>query len=318
MVSIKEELKQYKRARAGFILSVILLLATISFFFEAPLFLTSLFLSQSAPVALVFILAFHHKPRPLAWVFISLAIIMFIVGNAFFWIHQLIPHQITFRYESFFNTLGGALVIVHMLSGFGIAVLLFILCRYYSSPFRIPLLIISTTYLLAIASLPIDYFNCLRTVEFKEILSFGLNGVFERYAEYRIGNQGGLWEAFLNYSFRIKTILLAIAFLVMTHALKKPPFVCGVYEGKEDDESVRFGILANGTYELYRDGKCVEKGKWTPVQDEIHITVKDPDVGTVVNINKINEDDSLTEIAEIIDGERKDALEEEQFTYNKV
>jgi hypothetical protein len=243
---------------------------------------------------------------------------MFIVGNANFWIHQLIPHQITFRYESFFNTLGGALVIVHMLSGFGIAVLLFILCRYYSSPFRIPLLIISTTYLLAIASLPIDYFNCLRTVEFREILSFGLNGVFERYAEYRIGNQGGLWEAFLNYSFLLENISLAIAFLVMTYAVKKPPFVCGVYEGKEDDESVRFGILANGTYELYRDGKCVEKGKWTPVQDEIHITIKDPDVGTVVNINKINEDDSLTEIAEIIDGERKDALEEEQFTYNKV
>ena len=315
-MSIKEELKQYKRARAGFILSVILLLANISVLFGGSfLFLTSLFLTQSAPVALVFILAFHHKPRPLAWVFISLAIIMFIVGNANFWIYQLIPHQITFRYESFFNTLGGALIIVRMLSGFGIAVLLFILCRYYSSPFRIPLLIISTTYLLAIASWPIDY---LRTVEFREILSFGLNGVFERYAEYRIGNQGGLWEAFLDYSILLKNISLPIAFLVMTYAVKKPPFVCGVYEGKEDDESVRFGILANGTYELYRDGKCVEKGKWTPVQDEIHITIKDPDVGTVVNINKINEDDSLTEIAEIIDGERKDALEEEQFTYNKV
>ena len=314
-MSIQEELKQYKRARAGFILSVILLLAIISFRFGGPLDLTSFFLSQLIPVALVFILAFHHKPPPSVWIFISLAIIMFIVGNANFWIYQLIPHQIISRYESFLDTLGGALVIVRMLSGFGIAVLLFILCRYYSSPFRIPLLIISTTYLLAIASWPIDY---LRTVEFREILSFGLNGVFERYAEYRIGNQGGLWEAFLDYSILLKNISLPIAFLVMTYAVKKPPFVCGVYEGKEDDESVRFGILANGTYELYRDGKCVEKGKWTPVQDEIHISIKDPDVGTVVNINKINEDDSLTEIAEIIDGERKDALEEEQFTYNKV
>jgi hypothetical protein len=317
-VSIKEELKKYKRARAGFILSVILLLAIISFWFGGPLSLTCFFLSQLIPVALVFILAFHHKPPPLVWIFISLTIIILIVGDTPFWINYLIPEQIHFRYESFFAGISFASFIAGRISNFGIAALLFISCKRYSSPFLIPLLIISVTYLLAIASLPIDYFNCLRTVEFREIQSFGIAGVLERYAEYKIGLQGGLWESILNYSFLLENISLAIAFLVMTYAVKKPPFVCGVYEGKEDDESVRFGILANGTYELYRDGKGVEKGKWTPVQDEIHITVKDPDVGTVVNINKINEDDSLTEIAEIIDGERKDALEEEQFTYNKV
>ena len=104
----------------------------------------------------------------------------------------------------------------------------------------------------------------------------------------------------------------------MTYAIKKPPFVCGVYEGKEGEESVRFGILVNGAYELYRDGKVAETGKWIPVQNEIHITIEGPDFGTIVNINQINKDDSLTEIAEIIGGARKDALDDERFTYNKV
>ena len=47
-------------------------------------------------------------------------------------------------------------------------------------------------------------------------------------------------------------------------------------------------------------------------------TSNGPEVGKVVIINQINADGSLTEIGEMIDGEREDFPKEKQFTYTKI
>jgi len=94
--------------------------------------------------------------------------------------------------------------------------------------------------------------------------------------------------------------------------------VVGVYEGREDDETVTFGLLKNGVYELYENGESVEEGQWKVTSDKIHITINDPEVGTVLNINQINADGSITEIAEMTDGKREDTPKERQYTYKKI
>ena len=92
----------------------------------------------------------------------------------------------------------------------------------------------------------------------------------------------------------------------------------GTYEGREDDETVVFGLLKNGVYELYENEEIVEEGEWELISDKIHIIINDPEVGTVLNINQINADGSLTEISEMIDGKREDAPKERQYTYKKI
>mgnify|MGYP001344078205 CR=1 FL=1 len=297
-VSIKQELKQYKRARVGFILSAILLFWSIC---NLTTSLFQIYLGHLGGLdtvgcvsALLLILALHHKPHPSIWVLAICTIVLYILSYINIYVGQFISYPITFN----------------KLAEFSSAASLFILCRCYYPPLQTRIFIITITYLLVIACYPIGFF--LIIIETGEISSF------EGYVEFTRYAPGGLWFSFLRETYWLAQILLAIAFLVMTYAIKKPPFVCGVYEGKEGEEPIRFGILINGTYELYRDGKVAEKGKWIPVQDEIHITIEDPDFGTIVNINQINKDDSLTEIAEIIDGVRKDALDDERFTYNKV
>jgi len=100
--------------------------------------------------------------------------------------------------------------------------------------------------------------------------------------------------------------------------IKVPPAISGIYEGREDDETVKFGLLKDGVYELYEKGESVEEGKWKVTNNKIHITTNDPEAGMVVNINQINADGSLTEIGEMIDGKREDTPKESQHTYKKI
>ena len=130
------------------------------------------------------------------------------------------------------------------------------------------------------------------------------------------------FEFGLEYSLlHISSILSgAILFMAFFTDLLIPPEdkATGIYEGKEDDETVKFGLLKDGVYELYEDGESVEEGKWKVTNNKIHITTNDPEVGMVVNINQINADGSLTEIGEMIDGKQEDTPKEAQFTYKQI
>ena len=112
----------------------------------------------------------------------------------------------------------------------------------------------------------------------------------------------------------------AILFMAFFTDLFMPPEAkaAGIYEGKEDNETVKFGLLKDGVYELYENGESVEEGKWKVTNNKIHITTNDPEVGMVVNINQINADGSLTEIGEMIDGKQEGTPKEAQFTYKKI
>jgi hypothetical protein len=112
----------------------------------------------------------------------------------------------------------------------------------------------------------------------------------------------------------------AILFMAFFTDLFMPPEAkaAGIYEGKEDNETVKFGLLKDGVYELYENGESVEEGKWKVTNNKIHITTNDPEVGMVVNINQINADGSLTEIGEMIDGKQEDTPKEAQFTYKQI
>jgi hypothetical protein len=86
--------------------------------------------------------------------------------------------------------------------------------------------------------------------------------------------------------------------------------IVGTYEGK----TVRMALLESGVFEGYTNGKKQVDGKWKIVNGEIHFT----DGSVNIDVMRINPDDSLTIIAYIDDGKRKDYPKEMQFTLKKI
>jgi len=90
--------------------------------------------------------------------------------------------------------------------------------------------------------------------------------------------------------------------------------IVGTYELKNGGDTFRNVFLDSGVLEAFEKGKkCEEEYKWTIVGKEVHVEWGN---GRVL-IYRINSDGSLTDIATIIDGERKDRRKEYQFIYKK-
>jgi len=91
--------------------------------------------------------------------------------------------------------------------------------------------------------------------------------------------------------------------------------VIGTYELKKDGITGRAVLLENGVYEWYVNGKKeAEEGKWKVVNGEIHVETKD---GRIL-VLRINKDKSITNIAHIGDGERKDFPKENLESLKKI
>ena len=85
----------------------------------------------------------------------------------------------------------------------------------------------------------------------------------------------------------------------------------GTYEGKDVGDTLVY--LDNGVLEAYEDGEKEEEGKWKIINKEIYLEIDDEH-----GFLKINKDGSLTAIARIRDGERKDYPKENQITYKRI
>jgi hypothetical protein len=105
-----------------------------------------------------------------------------------------------------------------------------------------------------------------------------------------------------------------------TNPVKEPTLeekALGTYEWKDEDgDTYRAVILANGVVEGYINGEKREgEGKWTISKDEeLHVIAEDRDI----EVLRINPDGSLTRIAEIVAGVRKDPPKDELNTFIKI
>ena len=93
--------------------------------------------------------------------------------------------------------------------------------------------------------------------------------------------------------------------------------VIGEYERKGEVNTIRGVFLGNGNFETYRNGeKSNTEYKWRINEEgEIHYsTFRDGDIG----VFRINPDRSLTAIAQIKEGKRRDISRKVQLTYIKI
>ena len=91
--------------------------------------------------------------------------------------------------------------------------------------------------------------------------------------------------------------------------------IVGTYELKNGGDTFRNVFLDNGVLEAFEKGKkCEEEYKWTIVGKEVHVEWGN---GRVL-IYRINSDGSLTDIATIIGGERKDRRKEYQYIFKRI
>ena len=93
--------------------------------------------------------------------------------------------------------------------------------------------------------------------------------------------------------------------------------VAGTYGWKEDGNPIKLVLLENGVYEFYFKGNKNAEAKWSIVNIEIHISFAV--LFGRINVYRINQDKSITVIANIDkDGKRRDLTKEEQSTYKKI
>ena len=116
----------------------------------------------------------------------------------------------------------------------------------------------------------------------------------------------------------MKYITLIIGLLVVGCGNSAEKKVVGEYEYKAKGARVeKWVFLDNGKAEIYINGhKEEEVQKWSLVENKIHI--EHP--STVVSIWKLNPDNSITHVANIIGGKRADFPKETQqtYTYKKI
>ena len=90
--------------------------------------------------------------------------------------------------------------------------------------------------------------------------------------------------------------------------------VIGAYEAKTKDGSITKRVFfENGTQVYYFNGAMGGEQKWSIVNKELHVKF-----GGGAYVFTINEDKSITNIAEIEDGKRKETPKENQSTFKKI
>ena len=91
--------------------------------------------------------------------------------------------------------------------------------------------------------------------------------------------------------------------------------VVGTYEAKDRGDTYGVVFLDNGVIETYNNGqRDSEELKWNIVSKEVNVKYTDNDVG----VFRINPDRSLTAIAQVKEGKRKDISRKLQLTYIKI
>ena len=263
--------------------------------------------------AFIMSLAVIHKPTKWEWAFgcLTLGMLIFSFGSFY------LPRDWLWSHEDVKPTaLSNTITTIRDFGRFVFAILLFIFYHRYSapaSPYKKPLLLLAVLYTfgLIVSFLPRLFYQAGDLLTSSKI----------RLGEFLIFAGDHLsWGTGLSFLLSLLPLqAFPIALFVMACAvIKVPPAISGIYEGREDDETVKFGLLKDGVYELYEKGESVEEGKWKVTNNKIHITTNDPEAGMVVNINQINADGSLTEIGEMIDGKLEDTPKESQHTYKKI
>ena len=93
--------------------------------------------------------------------------------------------------------------------------------------------------------------------------------------------------------------------------------VIGEYERKEDGDTLRGVLLANGKVKSYDgNGEKDKEGTWKLVGKEVHI--EELNIEEVTDILKIEPNGNLTIIALIEDGKRTDFPKDSQMTLKKI
>ena len=93
--------------------------------------------------------------------------------------------------------------------------------------------------------------------------------------------------------------------------------VAGTYGWKEDGNTIKLVLLENGVYEFHFKGNKNAEAEWSIENKEIHIIFAV--LFGRINVYRINQDKSITVIANIDkDGKRRDLTKEEQSTYKKI
>ena len=113
--------------------------------------------------------------------------------------------------------------------------------------------------------------------------------------------------------------LLAVACLTPEQKQQPPTMksVAGTYGWKEDGNTIKLVLLENGVYEYHFKGNKSAEAKWSIENKEIHISFAV--LFGRINVYRINQDKSITVIANIDkDGKRRDLTKEEQSTYKKI
>ena len=91
--------------------------------------------------------------------------------------------------------------------------------------------------------------------------------------------------------------------------------VVGEYEYTyKNGDTIKWVLLGNGVSEHYVNGKKVLDGKWSIVNKEIHIIID----SRYIQVYRVNNNKSITWIAEIKDAKRNDTLNIYQYTYKNI
>ena len=90
--------------------------------------------------------------------------------------------------------------------------------------------------------------------------------------------------------------------------------VAGEYERKWKDRTDKLVLLDNGVREWYINGRKENEAKWSIANGELHVKYD----SELINVHRINEDKSITNIAVIRDGKRIDTRKVKQETFKKI
>ena len=112
-------------------------------------------------------------------------------------------------------------------------------------------------------------------------------------------------------------MLISVILLVGCATTSTVKSVAGSYGWKEDGNTIKLVLLENGVYEYHFKGNKSAEAKWSIENKEIHISFAV--LFGRINVYRINQDKSITHIANIDkDGKRRDLTKEEQTTFKKI
>ena len=112
-------------------------------------------------------------------------------------------------------------------------------------------------------------------------------------------------------------MLISVILLVGCATTSTVKSVAGSYGWKEDGNTIKLVLLENGVYEYHFKGNKSAEAKWSIENKEIHISFAV--LFGRINVYRINQDKSITHIANIDkDGKRRDLTKEEQTTFKRI